>query len=128
MTTSTGFASVQLESSAKFADATQTRMDVVYALPEGEQKFVNRVLVSGCGAHNAAHCEPRRRHSEGAPLSQEKMLLTQRNLYDLGIFNEVQTAVENPEGDENIKTCSSTLRKPVAGRSTMVSEWKLEAG
>jgi outer membrane protein assembly factor BamA len=40
---------------------------------------------------------------EGAPLSQERMLQTQRNLYDLGVFNEVQTAVQNPEGDETHK-------------------------
>jgi len=98
-----GFPSVQLESSAKFADAAHTRMDVVYELHEGAQEFVDRVLVSGV-EHTKSHIV---NHAvsiqEGAPLSQEKMLLTQRNMYDLGIFNEVQIAIKNPEGTEKYK-------------------------
>jgi len=35
----------------------------------------------------------------GQPLSQERILQTQRNLYDLGIFNEVQTP-SRTRGDE----------------------------
>ena len=78
-------------------------MDVVYELHEGAREYVNRVLVSG-----VEHTKPRIVNravviQQGAPLSQEKMLQTQRNMYDLGIFNEVQTAIENPEGDEKDK-------------------------
>ena len=39
----------------------------------------------------------------GTPLSQQDMLETQRHLYDLGLFNEVDTAVQNPEGTESRK-------------------------
>jgi outer membrane protein assembly complex protein YaeT len=95
-----GFPGVQLETSAKYSDDTHTRMDVVYEIHEGAQDFVNRVLVSGV-EHTKAHIVARAiTIHDGAPLSQEKMLQTQRNLYDLGIFNEVQTAIQNPEGDE----------------------------
>ena len=78
-------------------------MDVVYDIHEGAQEFVKRVLVSG-----VEHTKPHIVHravviQAGDPLSQEKMLQTQRNLYDLGIFNEVQTAIQNPEGDESTK-------------------------
>ena len=98
-----GFPSVQLDSSATYADEAHTRMDVVYDLHEGEQEYVNRVLVSGV-EHTKPHIVNRAVViREGAPLSQEKMLQTQRNMYDLGIFNEVQTAIENPEGDEKEK-------------------------
>lgn len=98
-----GFPSVQLESSAKYSDATRTRMDVVYDVHEGTQEFVNRVLVNGV-EHTKPHIVNRAVViHDGAPLSQEKMLSTQRNMYDLGIFNEVQTAIENPEGDEKNK-------------------------
>jgi outer membrane protein assembly complex protein YaeT len=98
-----GFPSVQLESSASYADEAHTRMNVVYEIHEGPQIFVNRVLVSGV-EHTRPHVVNREIviHN-GAPLSQEKMLQTQRNLYDLGIFNEVQTAIENPEGNEKDK-------------------------
>ncbi len=95
-----GFPSVQMETSAKYTDASHTWMDVVYEIQEGAQEFVGKVLVSGV-EHTKPHIVQRAVViHEGAPLSQEKMLLSQRNLYDLGIFNEVQTAIQDPEGDE----------------------------
>jgi outer membrane protein assembly factor BamA len=36
----------------------------------------------------------------GQPLSQQDLLDTQTKLYDLGIFNQVDTAVQNPEGSD----------------------------
>jgi len=39
----------------------------------------------------------------GDPLSQADMLKTQTRLYDLGIFSEVDVAVQNPEGEEAYK-------------------------
>jgi len=106
-----GFAQVQLESSAKYSDDAQTLMDVVYEIHEGEQEFVNRVLISGV-AHTKPHIVQRGVViREGAPLSQEKMLQTQHNLYALGIFNEVQTAIENPEGDEKSKDVLFQIRE-----------------
>ena len=66
---------------------------------------------------------------EGAPLSQEKMLQSQRNLYDLGVFNEVQTAIQDPEGVESAQERAvRDHRKRGAGRSTTAAEWKLEPG
>jgi outer membrane protein assembly complex protein YaeT len=98
-----GFPAVQMESSASYADDEHRRMNVVYEIHEGPQIFVNRVLVSGV-EHTKPHIVNRAvALKESAPLSQERVLQTQRNLYDLGIFNEVQTAVENPEGDEKSK-------------------------
>ena len=95
-----GFPSVQLETSAKYSDEAHTQMDVVYDIHEGPQEFVSRVLISGV-EHTKPHIVNRAVViRSGTPLSQEKMLQTQRNLYDLGIFNEVQTAIQNPEGDE----------------------------
>lgn len=98
-----GFPSVQMNNSAVYADGTHTSMDVVYDIHEGSQEFVSRVLVSGV-EHTKPHIVNRALViRSGTPLSQERMLQTQRNLYDLGIFNEVQTAIENPEGDEKRK-------------------------
>jgi outer membrane protein assembly factor BamA len=37
---------------------------------------------------------------EGDPLSQQDLLGTQTRLYDLGIFSQVDTAVQNPEGTD----------------------------
>jgi outer membrane protein insertion porin family len=95
-----GFPAVQMESSAKYTDPSHTWMDVVYEIQEGAQEFAGKVLVSG-----VEHTKPQIVQravviQEGAPLSQERMLQSQRNLYDLGIFNEVQTAIQDPEGVE----------------------------
>src|SRR5207244_10784753 len=39
----------------------------------------------------------------GDPLNQIDMLKTEQGLYDLGIFSQVDTAVQNPEGSEREK-------------------------
>src|SRR2546426_1183643 len=53
-------------------------------------------------------------------LSQTERLNTQRNLYDLGIFNRVDLAVQNPDGDESRRTM--LLQVEEAGR------WSLSTG
>src|SRR5437762_3405933 len=45
----------------------------------------------------------------GEPLSQEQMLESQRRLYDLGIFNAVEMAVQNPEGGATQKNVNFQL-------------------
>ena len=98
-----GFQSVQMENTARFEAGSHELMDVVIDVREGPQAFVNKTLVSGVYhtrpqvVQRAIVVEPR------APLSQERMFLTQRHLYDLGIFNEVKTAIQNPEGAESYK-------------------------
>ncbi len=42
-------------------------------------------------------------------LSQQKMLNTQSRLYDMGIFNEVNMAVQNPDGDATRKNVNYQL-------------------
>jgi outer membrane protein assembly complex protein YaeT len=121
-----GFPSVQLETSAKYADEAHTWMEVAYEIHEGAQEFVDRVLVSGV-EHTKPHIVNRAVVIHpGTPLSQEKMLLTQRNLYDLGIFNEVQTAIENPEGDEPQKDVLFKIKE--ARRWTINYGFGLEIG
>ena len=39
----------------------------------------------------------------GAPLSQQEILESQRRLYDLGLFKQVDTAIQNPDGDTQDK-------------------------
>jgi len=40
-------------------------------------------------------------------LSQQDLLESQRRLYDLGLFKQVDTAIQNPDGTESRKTCWS---------------------
>ncbi|MDR3764586.1 MAG: POTRA domain-containing protein [Acidobacteriota bacterium] len=115
-----GFPQVQLETTAQYSDAAHTQMEVAYEIKEGPQEFVNHVLISGV-QYTRPHIVNRAiTIHDGAPLSQEKMLRTQRNLYDLGIFNEVQTAVQNPDGDEP--------RKDLLFQIKEARRWTIEYG
>ncbi len=44
------------------------------------------------------------------------MLESQRRLYDLGLFSEVDTAIQNPDGTESRKNVVVAARKPSAIR------------
>src|SRR5208282_6052595 len=70
---------------------------------EGEQFFVNRVFVDGL--HHTRPGVARRaiRVQPAGPLSQKDMLEIQRRLYDLGLFKQVDTAIQNPDGTESRK-------------------------
>ena len=56
----------------------------------------------------------------GDPLNQTALLDTQRNLYELALFNEVNAAVENPNGGET--------RKTVLLQATEARRWALTYG
>ncbi len=73
--------------------------DVTLSVTEGQQVFINKVLISGI-----KHTRPKVVDSQvlvhpGEPLDQSALLETQRNFYNLALFNEVIAAVQNPAGD-----------------------------
>ena len=98
-----GFPNATLAVSAKPVESVPNRMDVTFTIQEGEQFFVNQVLVSGL-VHTRPHIVQKKlRVVPGHPLSQEELLNTQSSLYDLGIFSQVDTAVQNPDGTDPTK-------------------------
>jgi outer membrane protein insertion porin family len=100
-----GFPNAQFTYSVHPMVGQPERMDLTYTLNEGQEVFVSQVLISGL-----EHTRPEvvRRVLEvqaGEPLSQNDILRSQQRLYDLGVFNQVDTAVQNPEGvarDKNV--------------------------
>jgi outer membrane protein insertion porin family len=98
-----GFPDASFEASAKPIADQPSSMEVTYAITEGQQVFVNQVMVSGLQFTRPFIVQRELRVKAGDPLSQIKMLDTQRSLYDLGIFSLVDTAVQNPEGEESRK-------------------------
>jgi outer membrane protein insertion porin family len=88
---------VEIRQAKESADADKT--DVSLNVTEGQQVFVNRVLLSG-----VVHTKPKVVESQilvhpEDPLDQTALLQTQRNLYNIALFNEVVAAVQNPAGD-----------------------------
>lgn len=81
----------------------ETKMTVEYTIDEGPQVFVDRVLLSGLEFTRRGIVTRQFDIRAGDPLSQSAMLDTQRKLYDLGVFNAVEMAVANPDGDARYK-------------------------
>jgi outer membrane protein insertion porin family len=84
-------------------DPVSQRMAVTYIVHTGTRRFVRGVLLSGL--HRTREGLVLRRISvhAGDPISQVKMNESQRRLYDLGVFARVQTAFQNPDGQEPSK-------------------------
>lgn len=95
-----GFPRASFEASAKPIPNEPNRTDVTFKIHEGEQVFVDQVFVSGLHFTKPFVVQRELRVKAGDPLSQIDMLQTQQRLYDLGIFSQVGTAVQNPNGNE----------------------------
>ena len=106
-----GFPNASLEISTHPVAGTVDRIDVAFTIQEGEQFFVDRVLVSGL-VHTRPYVVQRKlKVTPGSPLSQSDMLKTQASLYDLGIFSQVDTAVQNPNGEDPSKNVLIDIRE-----------------
>jgi len=79
------------------------RVGVTFSIHEGEQFFVNQLFVDGLHHTRSGVARRELRVQPGAPLSQQDMLESQRRLYDLGLFKQVDTAIQNPDGTESRK-------------------------
>jgi len=76
------------------------REDVTYTIQEGERFSVNQVIVGGLENTRNYVVQREVQIHTGDSLSQQDLLDTQTKLYNLGIFSEVDTAVQNPEGTD----------------------------
>jgi outer membrane protein insertion porin family len=94
-----GFPDAAFEYTATPAPGRPNRMNLTYTIREGQQFFVDRVLVDGLNYTRPYVVRRELQVHTGDPISQNQMYESQSQLYNLGIFNEVDTAVQNPEGD-----------------------------
>jgi outer membrane protein insertion porin family len=95
-----GFSKATLDITTRPSAGQPNREDVTYTIQEGEQFFVNQVMVAGL-EHTRDYVVQREiQEVAHQPLSQQDLLDTQSRLYELGIFNQVDTAVQNPEGSD----------------------------
>jgi outer membrane protein insertion porin family len=106
-----GFPDATFEASAQPVLGQPNAMDVTYTIHEGQQTMVNQVLVSGLHFTRPFVVQRELQIHAGDPLSQINMLDTQRQLYDLGIFGQVDTAVQNPDGKERQKNVLVQLQE-----------------
>jgi outer membrane protein assembly complex protein YaeT len=89
-------------------DWTQTpgganRVNLKYTLHPGKRVYVRGVLLRGLETTRESLVDNRISPKPGDPVSQQSIAASQQKLYDLGIFSKVQTAIQNPGGDEDQK-------------------------
>lgn len=95
-----GFPNATLEITTKPSPGDPNRVDVTYSIQEGEQFTVDQVMVAGTDHTRDYVVQRELQVRAGDSLSQQDLLNTQTRLYDLGIFSQVDTAVQNPEGND----------------------------
>jgi outer membrane protein assembly complex protein YaeT len=97
-----GYPDATLEVTATPA-AAPNQMTLKYVISTGDRQYVRDVLVSGLKSTDPALVRERIDLAAGDPLSQNRMIESQRRLYDLGIFARVDAALQNPDGDTDHK-------------------------
>jgi outer membrane protein insertion porin family len=78
-------------------------IDLQFIVNEGDQQFVREVIITGLKTTLPELVNKQLELNPGSPLSPVAMADTQRKLDDLGIFSQVNMAVQNPDGDEDRK-------------------------
>ena len=104
-----GFPNATFEATAK--PDGENRMDVVFHIHEGERVYVDQVLVSGREFTKPYIINRELQIKPEDPLNQSSILDTQQRLYNLGIFSQVDTAVQNPAGVEPYKNVLVQVRE-----------------
>jgi outer membrane protein assembly complex protein YaeT len=94
-----GFDHARVEIAEKVEANDKSRTDVTLTAHEGRQVSIDRVLLSGVVHTRPAIVESQLTVHAGTPLDQAALLQTQRNLYNLALFSEVNTAIQDPTGD-----------------------------
>jgi outer membrane protein insertion porin family len=115
-----GFEQARIEVKQQVEGGEAQKTDVSLDVTEGEQVFVNQVLLSGINHTRPAVVARQVKVHAGDPLDQSALLDTQRKLYGLALFNEVNTAVQNPDGDDP--------RKNVLLQLTEARRWDVTYG
>ena len=117
---SRGFDQAQVSVSQQSEAADPGKMDVTFHITEGQQIFVRKVLLTGLHYTRPDTVARAITLHPGDPLNQSALTQTQRNLYEFALFNEVNTAIQNPNGGEAFKT--------VLLQTTEARRWALTYG
>jgi len=121
-----GFPSVQMQAFYEPTENDSNRVNVRYKIEEGQRVYVDRVLVSGLEHTRPSIVDRDISLKPNDPLNQLSMLDSQRRLYDLGIFNQVDMAVQNPDGSAEHKNLQFELTE--AKRYTFKYGFGVEIG
>ncbi len=98
-----GFPDAQVEGQATPA-GDATKVNIAFRITEGPRVNVLRVLLTGYEHTRYGLMAREVQVKPGGPLREGDVIESQRNLYNLAIFNRVQIAPQNPDGTDTNKT------------------------
>jgi outer membrane protein insertion porin family len=123
-----GFPNASLDITPKTSSQGPNREDVTFAIAEGERFRVNRILVDGTGHTRPYIVDRQLQMRPEEPLSQQALLDSQTRLYNLGIFSQVDAAVQNPEGTDPLKNILVQLQEAKRYTFTYGAGFEFETG
>jgi outer membrane protein assembly complex protein YaeT len=97
-----GFPEARFQEEVKPAPEAN-RMEVIYHVTEGQRIEVAKVLLTGYQFTRPGIIARQVSLKPEGPLSEGDVVDTQRRLYNLGVFNRVQLAPQNPNGTDPLK-------------------------
>lgn len=98
-----GYEHVAVDLSQSQSKTDSNQMNAVLTVHEGQQVFIDKVLLSGLEHVRPSVVQKALLVKQNMPLDQAALLQTQRNLYNLAEFNDVNVAVQNPDGTTSEK-------------------------
>ena len=111
-----GFREVDVRSEVAHVDKGRVRL--TYFIQEGVQSFTEHVIIAGNRVTNRSVIEREVKIQPGDPLSLERILQTETNLYNLAIFDRVR--IEEVESGTNPADKSVLIRLDEAPRYTLL--------
>jgi outer membrane protein insertion porin family len=87
------------------------KVGLVYHITEGPRTEVDKVLLTGYQYTRPGIISRQVEVKAGGPLRQGDVADSERQLYNLGIFNRVQMAPQNPDGTDPNKTLVTDVRE-----------------
>ncbi|HTU51069.1 MAG TPA: POTRA domain-containing protein [Acidobacteriaceae bacterium] len=115
-----GFSQAELEFEQHPDPLDPNRVDIVVRVHEGNPFYVNHVLISGLHYTKPQVVNKVMEIKAGDPLNRNAILDTQRRLYNLALFSEVDTGIVNPRGTQP--------RKDVLVNVTEAHRWNYDYG
>jgi outer membrane protein insertion porin family len=119
-----GFPSATFQS--RWVQTAPHHVDVTYSISEGNRQYVRQVITSGITRTRPSLYEKEITLHAGDPLSPVQETNIQKNLYDLGVFARVDTAIQDPDGDDAHKYVLYNFQE--ANRYTLGIGLGLQAG
>ena len=94
-----------------FAGDAPAQVRLIFHITEGTRTQVANVLLTGYQHTRRGIIARQVEIQPGGPLREGDVARTQRQLYNLGVFNRVQIAAQNPDGSDPKKTAVVEVRE-----------------